>query len=136
MHFSQGWVQFGYRFSNDFVPFALILVALGASRLGRLWPVLVLLVGFSIARQLLGHDLGSDAWLVNASSILDGRMIGRLSDSRSPWGDGRAGAAAGADACSFVIPTLAPSVGSGTRPSSRRSARCWARPTRPATRPT
>ena len=28
MHFSQGWVQFGYRFSNDFAPFALLLVAL------------------------------------------------------------------------------------------------------------
>ena len=27
MHFSQGWVQFGYRFSNDVVPFALLLVA-------------------------------------------------------------------------------------------------------------
>ena len=26
MHFSQGWVQFGYRFSNDFAPFAVILV--------------------------------------------------------------------------------------------------------------
>ena len=38
MHFSQGWVQFGYRFSNDFVPFALVLVALGhgaASGCGR-----------------------------------------------------------------------------------------------------
>ena len=23
MHFSQGWVQFGYRFSNDAAPFAL-----------------------------------------------------------------------------------------------------------------
>ena len=33
MHFSQGWVQFGYRFSNDFVPFALLLVALGFERL-------------------------------------------------------------------------------------------------------
>ena len=32
MHFSQGWVQFGYRFSNDFVPFALVLVALGHRR--------------------------------------------------------------------------------------------------------
>ena len=30
MHFSQGWVQFGYRFSNDFAPFAVILVALAA----------------------------------------------------------------------------------------------------------
>jgi hypothetical protein len=34
MHFSQGWVQFGYRFSNDFAPFATILVALGIARLG------------------------------------------------------------------------------------------------------
>ena len=34
MHFSQGWVQFGYRFSNDFAPFALILVTLGIARLG------------------------------------------------------------------------------------------------------
>ena len=38
-HFSQGWVQFGYRFSNDFAPFALVLLALGppvarAHRLG------------------------------------------------------------------------------------------------------
>ena len=33
MHFSQGWVQFGYRFSNDTVPFALVLVALGLARL-------------------------------------------------------------------------------------------------------
>jgi hypothetical protein len=32
MHFSQGWVQFGYRFSNDIVPFALLLVALGIDR--------------------------------------------------------------------------------------------------------
>ena len=40
MHFSQGWVQFGYRFSNDAVPFALPLVALGFERLvdgGRRW---------------------------------------------------------------------------------------------------
>ena len=33
MHFSQGWVQFGYRFSNDVVPFALVLMAIGSSRL-------------------------------------------------------------------------------------------------------
>ena len=32
MHFSQGWVQFGYRFSNDFAPFAVILVTLGIVR--------------------------------------------------------------------------------------------------------
>ncbi|MGZ6340216.1 MAG: hypothetical protein ACXWMX_00040 [Candidatus Limnocylindrales bacterium] len=33
MHFSQGWVQFGYRFSLDFAPFALLLVALGLERI-------------------------------------------------------------------------------------------------------
>jgi len=57
MHFSQGWVQFGYRFSNDFAPFALILVALGASRLGRLWPV-VLLVAASIVVNFWGTTWG------------------------------------------------------------------------------
>jgi hypothetical protein len=33
-HFSQGWVQFGYRFSNDFAPFALVLVTLAIARAG------------------------------------------------------------------------------------------------------
>jgi hypothetical protein len=33
MHFSQGWVQFGYRFSLDFAPFLLVALALGAERL-------------------------------------------------------------------------------------------------------
>jgi hypothetical protein len=48
MHFSQGWVQFGYRFSNDFAPFLLLLVALGIERLGGgRWFVLVL-VGVSV----------------------------------------------------------------------------------------
>ena len=36
-HFSQGWVQFGYRFSNDFAPFATVLVALGIARLRAGW---------------------------------------------------------------------------------------------------
>ena len=34
MHFSQGWVQFGYRFSNDFAPFALVLVTIAIARYG------------------------------------------------------------------------------------------------------
>jgi hypothetical protein len=59
MHFSQGWVQFGYRFSNDFVPFALILVALGASRLGRWWLVpTVVLVAASILVNSWGTTWG------------------------------------------------------------------------------
>jgi hypothetical protein len=51
-HFSQGWVQFGYRFSNDFAPFALVLVTLGIAWLGtkgRAFAfVAVPLVGLSI----------------------------------------------------------------------------------------
>jgi hypothetical protein len=59
MHFSQGWVQFGYRFSNDAVPFALPLVALGLARAtdGRsAWamPVAIGLVVISIAVNLWG----------------------------------------------------------------------------------
>ena len=33
MHFSQGWVQFGYRFSLDATPFALPLLVVGIDRL-------------------------------------------------------------------------------------------------------
>ena len=59
MHFSQGWVQFGYRFSNDAVPFALPLVALGLDRLAagtRRWamPVAMALVVVSIAVNAWG----------------------------------------------------------------------------------
>jgi hypothetical protein len=62
MHFSQGWVQFGYRFSNDFVPWALLLVALGLERIARpgtrtrpLWTIGALgLIGLSVAINLWG----------------------------------------------------------------------------------
>jgi hypothetical protein len=54
MHFSQGWVQFGYRFSNDFAPFALLLVALGLVRLGRVGWRGGLLIGASVAINLWG----------------------------------------------------------------------------------
>jgi hypothetical protein len=57
MHFSQGWVQFGYRFSNDFAPFAVILVTLGIARLGVGW-VSLLLVGLSVAVNAWGVAWG------------------------------------------------------------------------------
>jgi 4-amino-4-deoxy-L-arabinose transferase-like glycosyltransferase len=44
MHFSQGWVQFGYRFSNDFAPFATVLVAAALARLGARWWTVALVV--------------------------------------------------------------------------------------------
>ena len=64
MHFSQGWVQFGYRFSNDVVPFALPLVALGMERLargGRWWamPLAIGLVVMSIVVNAWGVAWGT-----------------------------------------------------------------------------
>jgi hypothetical protein len=58
MHFSQGWVQFGYRFSNDVAPFALLLAALGTERLVRGRPRASLVAGgllvVSVAINLWG----------------------------------------------------------------------------------
>jgi hypothetical protein len=62
MHFSQGWVQFGYRFGLDFLPFLLVALAFGMERFlgprgetrrGRL-AVAVVLVALSIAIQAWG----------------------------------------------------------------------------------
>ncbi len=50
-HFSQGWVQWGYRFSLDFIPFLLPLVALGAARLDgrpRLTAILLVVAGAAV----------------------------------------------------------------------------------------
>jgi hypothetical protein len=61
MHFSQGWVQFGYRFSNDFVPWALLLVALGLDRLrpGAWAAAAVGLIGVSVAVNWWGFVWGN-----------------------------------------------------------------------------
>ena len=61
MHFSQGWVQFGYRFSNDFAPFATILVTLGIARAMRRGPwgaFAVLLVAASVLINAWGVNWG------------------------------------------------------------------------------
>jgi len=65
MHFSQGWVQFGYRFSNDAAPFALLLVVLGTERLARrhAW-------GRPAAAALLVLSIGINAWGVLWSRLL------------------------------------------------------------------
>jgi hypothetical protein len=59
MHFSQGWVQFGYRFSNDFVVFALLLVALGMARSGGVGLLAGWLVGASVAVNFWGMTWGN-----------------------------------------------------------------------------
>ena len=61
MHFSQGWVQFGYRFSNDFAPFALILFALALQAMHRRWigyALIGLSVGINLWGVIWGHLLG------------------------------------------------------------------------------
>ena len=62
MHFSQGWVQFGYRFSNDFVVFALPLVAVGMHRRGG--------VG------LLGFWLVTASVVINLWGVIWGNILG------------------------------------------------------------
>ena len=65
MHFSQGWVQFGYRFSDDAAPFALVLVALGMARLveRRTW-------GMRLAMALVVVSIAVNAWGVAWSRLL------------------------------------------------------------------
>jgi hypothetical protein len=59
MHFSQGWVQFGYRFSNDFVAFALPLVAIGMARRGGVTRLAVVLLAASVAVNFWGMTWGN-----------------------------------------------------------------------------
>ncbi len=66
MHFSQGWVQFGYRFSNDVAPFALVLVALGTERLARRYPW-----GLPLAAALLIVSIAIHLW-----GVVWGRLLG------------------------------------------------------------
>ena len=65
MHFSQGWVQFGYRFSNDAAPFALLLVALGLRTAGR-----TAAVGDALAMALVVVSLAVNFWGVAWSRLL------------------------------------------------------------------
>jgi hypothetical protein len=58
-HFSQGWVQWGYRFSLDFIPFLLPLVAVGAARWdGRPRVIAVVLVVVGAVVNLWGVTWG------------------------------------------------------------------------------
>ncbi len=61
MHFSQGWVQFGYRFSNDFAPFALVLVALALQ---------------AMRRRRIGYALIGLSVLVNLWGVIWGHLLG------------------------------------------------------------
>jgi hypothetical protein len=65
MHFSQGWVQFGYRFSLDFVPFALVLMALGLEWLVRRWPGR----SVALAGALVAVSIAVNFWGVYWASV-------------------------------------------------------------------
>ena len=66
MHFSQGWVQFGYRFSLDAAPFALLLVAIGAERTISRWSR-----GMALATGLLAVSVAVNLWGVIWSRLLE-----------------------------------------------------------------
>jgi hypothetical protein len=65
MHFSQGWVQFGYRFSLDAAPFALLLVATGGEELvaRRRW-------GSAVATGLIIASVAINWWGVIWTRLL------------------------------------------------------------------
>jgi hypothetical protein len=56
LYYNTGWYQFGYRFSLDFTPFLLVLVAMGLRRpLPGPWPAIFgLLLAVSVLSNLLG----------------------------------------------------------------------------------
>ena len=134
MHFSQGWVQFGYRFSNDFVVFALPLVAVGMQRRGGVGPPRLLADRRRRRDQPVGRDLGQHPRMVTAAPrrkrgfvLPAGPCRSWRSRRRSPWRRWSS---------STPGPGSCPASGSGTPASSRPCCRSWAPPTRPATRPT
>jgi hypothetical protein len=59
LHFSQGWVQFGYRFSNDFVAFGVVLVAIGMARRGAVRWIGIALIALSMVVNLWGVIWGN-----------------------------------------------------------------------------
>ena len=68
MHFSQGWVQFGYRFSNDVVPYLLVLTAIGLAQLvdppdRRRWAL-------PLATGLIALSIGINLWGVHWGRLL------------------------------------------------------------------
>jgi hypothetical protein len=56
LYYNTGWYQFGYRFSLDFVPFLLVLTAMGLRRPLQLrwYALFVLLLAISVASNFLG----------------------------------------------------------------------------------
>lgn len=63
---NSGWVQFGFRFSNDVAPFAIVLLALNGAKINRLW-----LAAFAIAVAV--NTFG--AWTFERQIVLRGQRV-------------------------------------------------------------
>jgi hypothetical protein len=63
---NSGWVQFGFRFSNDVAAFAIVLLALNGVRINRLW-----LAAFAIAVAV--NTFG--AWTFERQIVLRGQRV-------------------------------------------------------------
>ncbi len=63
---NSGWVQFGFRFSNDFAPFLLVLLALNGKKIGRLW------IGAFVVAVLVN---AFGAWTFDRQIPLRGRTV-------------------------------------------------------------
>ena len=127
-HFSQGWVQWGYRFSLDWLPFVLPMVALGAARpVGRPAAADRLRApGRRRPREPVGRDLGPVPWLVarRSTGIAPAPPRGRR---RPGWRRALAG---------LPDDAAARASAPGTPPRPRRSRGCSGRCTRRGSRPT
>jgi hypothetical protein len=63
---NSGWVQFGFRFSNDVAPFFFVLLAVNGVKINRLW-----LAAFAIA--LAVNAFG--AWSFDRQIVLRGQRV-------------------------------------------------------------
>jgi hypothetical protein len=59
---NSGWVQFGYRFSLDFLPFSLVLVAIGLEWLVRRWPGRTIVVAGGLVAASIAVNLWGVYW--------------------------------------------------------------------------
>ena len=69
LHFSQGWVQFGYRFSLDFAPWAILLVAIGLERIAARTAAAGH-TGRTLEEPAFGIDRRAGAWAIVAVAIV------------------------------------------------------------------
>jgi hypothetical protein len=85
MHFSQGWVQFGYRFSLDFAPWALLLVAIGLERIAAGTGTAVPAAAIEGGRPGIGRRAGALALVAVAVALVAGSVFVNLWGV--VWGD-------------------------------------------------